>query len=236
MINTVQDIQDEFLVRGNYATSAAFITDAILNDWTRQAHRFCANYKKWPFTEGRVSTTFTTGVGNDSDEWNFEGYRADSFRIVQVGGKRLRKLNFADYQIFREEQPQNSDRVFSDFGNTVFINPRIDVSGTLTAWGQYMPNLDPTDKTATTVFSGNAEDANEALVNEMLNYVKTREKKPGEAKFYHELVVSILDRIWQEVENEQAMYQPHPTRGGMWERVDIIEGSYWDDTVKRNQF
>ena len=93
MLNNVQDIQDEFLVRGNYSTSVAFITDAILNDWTRESYRFVANYKKWPYTEGRSSTTYAT-----TEEWTYpEGWKPDSIRVLQIGTKLFTKLNFEDY-------------------------------------------------------------------------------------------------------------------------------------------
>jgi hypothetical protein len=192
----------------------------MLQDWTRDAHVWAASYHKWPFTEGRVSTTYTSA----QEEWIFEGYKADSFRILQVGGKRLQKLAFDDYQIFKEENPTGTDRVCSDFGRVVFINPLIDASGTLTAWGQYQPLLDPTDLTATTLFSGYDEEGNEALVEKMTGYFKRRLHLPDEAELHDQRAVAKLEEIWKRVQDEQYAYHTTPERGGMFEHFNVLTG------------
>lgn len=235
-LNTIGDIQTEVLVRNNRTTTDAFITDAILQGWTRQAHIWSASLHKWPFTEGRTSTTFTTGGGVNSDEWFFEGYKADSVRLLQIGNKRLKKLNIRDYQIFREEEPDGNERVYSDFGRTIFINPRIDLSGTLTAWGQYEPILDPTNLTATTIFSGFDEEGNEALVEKMSGYLKRREHLTNEAELHDQRATAKLEEIWKRVLDEQYQYQTHPDSGGMFERFDVLRGGITDEIFKRDQF
>jgi len=221
MLKTSSEIKNDVIQKLGISTTAAFYTDAILNDWIKQATRWATAYKKWPFTEGRVSTTFT-GV----EEWSFEGYKADSFRIMQIGGKRLEKLTFDDYQIFREEDSGANDRVFTDYGRLVFINPNIDLSGTLTAYGQYTPvDIDLTDATSTTVFSDGDEEGNEAIVEEVIAFANTREKKENESNFHHTRAVQILDSLYKKVADEQFNYKTHRTRGGMWRRIDVINDS-----------
>ena len=232
MLNNISDIKNEFLVRNQSSTAAAFYTDEILNDWLKQAHTFSAGYHKWPLTEGRVSTTYAS-----TEEWSFEGYKPDSFRIITVGGKRLSKLNFEDYLIFREESPSDDDRVYSDFGNLVYVNPNADVSGTLVAYGQYVPaELDTSVPTTLTVFSNREEEGNEAMVNLMLCYARTREKKLTEADYYKTKAIEILEGIYKRFLDEQGMYQTHPDRGGMFKRLDVLEGSMSEEIRKRDQF
>lgn len=155
---------------------------------------------------------------------------------MQVGGKRLQKLNFEDYQIFREEQPDSDDRVYSDFGRTVFINPNADVSGSLVAWGQYEPILDVTDEAGTTIFSGYDEEGNEAIVEEILSYAKERQQKQTEAVNHHGKAVQILENIWKRIQDEQALYQTHPARGGWFKRINVVDGFLDDEEFKRKQF
>lgn len=232
MLTNFGDIKTDVLDKLGVTTTTSFYTDAMLNNWIKQGVRWATAYKKWPFTEGRVSTTFT-----GSEEWSFEGYKADSFRIVQIGGKRLEKLNFEDYQIFREEGGDSADRVFTDFGRLVMINPNVDLSGTLTAYGQYTPvDIDVTDLTATTVFSGGDEEGNEAIVEEVLAYANTREKKENEANFHHTRATQILDSLYQKVADEQFNYKTHRTRGGMWRRMNVVDGGVQDDLIRRDQF
>lgn len=230
------DLKTEILVRSGKDTTSAWISEAFLNDWVNQAHRWAAGYKPWPFTEGRISTTYAT-----VEEWDFEGYKADSFRLIQIGGKRLQKLNFEDYQIFKEESPSSNDRVFSDFGKTVFINTSIDASGTLTAWGQYMPALIPDGDGATaddldTVFSASGDEGNEAIIEAVLSKIANRDNKKQEAMEKHLLAKNILDELWKRIQDEQYAYQTHADRGGMYKRINVLEGAVSDEILKRNQF
>ncbi len=232
MLNNLGNLINEFLIQNQSSTTSAFYTDSILTEWADQSHQWAAAYHKWPFTEGRISTTFTS-----VEEWNFEGYKADSFRLVQIGGKRLRKLDFGNYQIFREEEASGDDRVFSDFGRLVLINPNIDLSGTLTAWGQYIPaSFDTTDLTSKTVFSDHEPEGNEAIVLKMLSLARNREKKMTEAKYFEDLAKLKLDELYKRILDEQYQYQTHPDSGGMFERLDVLKGAMEDDLFKRDQF
>jgi sarcosine oxidase delta subunit len=208
----------------------------MLNNWVSQAHRWASGYKPWPFSEGRVSTTFASGSGANADEYNFEGYKADSFRIITIGNKRLQKLNFDDYLIMRENNSGTTDRVYTDFSNTLYINPGIDTSGTLVAYGQFIPaNFDATDGTENTVFTSTADDGNQAIIEEMISYAYKRDGKKGEAVNQHLLAKQILDELWQRIRDEQFAYQSHKDRGGMFTRVDVLEGDY-EDGINEDQF
>lgn len=233
MITTFGDIKNEVIQRLGVATTEAFYTDDVLNDWCQAATRWATSFKKWPVTEGRVSTTYVAGT----EEWSFEGYKADSIRMLQIGGKRLDKLNFEDYQIFREEDSSGADRVFSDFGRLVFVNPNVDLSGTLTAYGQYTPaDIDVTDLNAQTVFSGGDDEGNEAIVEEVISYAKTREQESDTAALHHNKAMQILNSLWARVGDEQYNYKTHRTRGGMWKRVNVIDSGVEDDKINRDQF
>lgn len=232
MITTFGDIRDDVIQKLGISTTTAFYSEAILNNWCKAGIRWATSYKKWPFTEGRVSTTFTA-----TEEWSFEGYKADSFRFMRIGGKRLDKLNFEDYQIFREENSSGNDRVFTDFGRLVLINPNIDLTGTLTAYGQYNPlDVDATDLAATTPFSNGDDEGNEAIVEEVISYAKTRSQEDAIALVHHKKAESILDNIWKRSQDEQYNYKTHRTRGGMWKRINVIDSGVEDDKIRRDQF
>ena len=222
-MKTRDEIFNEVLVRNNRTTTDGFVTNAMLEDWYTEAHVWASAYKKWPFTEGRVSTTFTTGTGSDGDEWEFEGYKADSFRIVTVGGKRLTKLNFKDYLIMREETPDSTDRVCSDFGRVIKINPNADVSGTIVAYGQYMPVIDITDETSKTIFSDYDEEGNESIVEKMSTYLKRREHLFSEAEAHDQRAAQKLEEVWKRCQDEQYAYQTHPDREGIFKWFPVTD-------------
>ena len=234
MLNTAYDIIDEVLVRGNVSSTSvtgALYTDTILRDWVDTAHRWVAGYRKWPFTEGRVSTTYAA-----TEETPYpEGWKPDSIRLLTVGGKRFRKLTFQDYQRYKEEQTTGQDPVFSDFGFTLFLNVNASVSGTMIVYGQYTPtSIDVTDNTATTVFSNRDEDGNEAMVEEMLSYAMKREKKMDEALTHHNRAVALLEGIWKRFTDEQFGYQTKDR--GMFEYFDVLNGASQDDLIRRDRF
>ena len=57
---TQGDLITEVVVRLGTDTTVAFYTDSILERWIDQAHRWAAGQHKYPFTEGKVTTTYTT--------------------------------------------------------------------------------------------------------------------------------------------------------------------------------
>lgn len=238
MLLTIADIQGEVLVRSNRATTDSFITDAMLNDWVRQANNWATTFKKWPFSEGRVSTTWASGVTSEDGYTVFEypeGWKSDAIRLLTVGGKRVEKKQFNEFQKYLEDVSGATDRIFTDFARRIYVNPRIDVSGTVTAWGQYSPVIDPTDQTATTVFSYNDEDGNEAMVLQMISYLKDREHLADESMLFAQKAQAKLEEVWGRIAIEQFNYGPTQT-DGMWKRIDIVNGGYRKDINNPNQF
>ena len=230
-------IRDEILIRSGKSTTSGWVSDTNLKNWISQAHRWTAGFRKWPMTEGRIQTTFATGTGPNSDEWDFEGYRSDSIRLMQIGGKRLEKLNYEDYLIYREEKPDGDGRYFSDIDGIVVINPNIDLSGTVTAWGQYVPaNFDITDETSETIFTEGNDDGNEAIIERAIGYAYKRDGKKKEALEQTLIAKGILEDLWENIKQEQALYKTNEERGGMFRRFNILNGRGVDDDFSINQF
>ena len=238
-ISTIGGIKNAVLVKLGQATTSAYYTDAILDDWIDDAHKFATSYKKWSFTEGRISTTFSTSITDDLNNYIMEypeGWKADSIRLLQIGGKTYDKKNFYQFMKYREENPSDNEEIYSDYARRIYVNSVASPSGTMTCYGQYMPvRLDGTDPSTGTIFSNYDEDGNQAIVQEVLSYAAQREKKPQvEIQSYHQMAIEILDRLWNTIAGEQAMYQP--TDGeGMWRRIDVVNGTFGDD-LNSNKF
>lgn len=237
MINS-GDIKGEFLVRNQASTLVGFYTDTILNNWLDTSHKWAAGYKKWPHTEGRASTTFAS-LATSEDGYltgNYpEGWKPDSIRLLTIGGKRVAKKDFYKFQSFLEDNTSNNERIFTDFGLNYYVNPNIDLSGSVSVWGQYTPaNLDGTDTTLQTVF-GATEEGNEAIVEMMMSYAKKREKKLPESIAHIKEAMRILDELWKKIQDEQYQYGV-TNDDGMFKRIDIIHGGLRDDIFNRDQF
>jgi hypothetical protein len=213
-MRTQTEIIAEVLVRNNRTTTDAFITDASLKNWYLQANVWAASFHKWPFTEGKYSTTYTTAVTDDMGNTIVqypEGWKADSVRILTIGGKQLRKTEFQSFLRFIENNTlngnNNNSRVYSDYARQLFVNTGADVSGTLTAYGQFQPYIDVTDETALSVFSGFDEEGNEAIVEKMSAYLKRREHLPDEAELHDKRAGDKLEEIYKRIGDEQYNYQ-----------------------------
>lgn len=232
----VSDFNTEFLVRNNRTTTDSFITDTMLGDWVRQANSYCSARYPWPFTEGRDQTLSWSGTEEiDYSSFNLD-YRTDGIRWLEIGGKKLKKLDFESYKQFKEDQPDADDRVFTDFNRVIFINTLADVSGTIVAYGQYVPSIDTTDLTATTVFSTYDQEGNEAIIEKMTSYLKRREHLPDEAELHDQRCQAKLDGVWSRIGEEQFRYQQQRGSEGMWKRINIIGGDYDDALFNRDQF
>lgn len=237
-MRTLADLKYAFLVRNGMDTTAAYYTDTILNKMADDAHQWAAGLYKWPVTEGRVSTTMAS-LYTDEDGYLVgvypEGWKPDTIRQLRIGGKKADKKNFAQFQDFLENNPQSNKRIFSDFGLRYYVNPNIDLSGTVTVWGQYAPASLGGDDTAVTVFSDFNQDANEAIVEKMLEFGMQKEKKTPEAKIFETASLNRLAAIWKHITDEQFAYQT--TEGeGMFKRINVERGAIRDDLFKRDQF
>lgn len=237
MINNVGDIITQVLVRNNRTTTDSFVTDTILQGWTSDANKWATSFHKWPFTEGRSSTTYTTSTTDENGlayTTYPEGWKSDSIRILTIGGKRLQKLNFSDFLRYLEDNPASQERIYSDYNRQLYVNVNSDVSGTLTAYGQYTPLLDTTDLTATTIFSNYDEEGNEAIIEKMTSYLKRREHLPQEAELHDKRAIEKLEEIWNRIKDEQFAYQTKDRN--MFERFDVLQGDLTDDLFRRDQF
>lgn len=228
------EIKFEVLVRSGKDTTSAWTSEAFLNDWINQAHKWSAGYKPWPWTEGRTSTTYA-----GTEELTFEGYKADSFRIVTVGGKQLQKITFQDYLKFKEDNSSSQDRVFSDFGGIMYVNTLADVSGTMICYGQYIPADIPDGDGTTaddmvTVFTPNGDEGNQAIIEKTIANICYRDSNPQEAMLHEKNAIALLDILWKRVGDEQYAYQTK--NHDMFSRFDVVRGGYPKDIYNRDQF
>lgn len=232
-MNTLGEIKTEVLVQLGVSTTVGYYTDDILNRWIDDSHKWAAAFRKWPFTEKRDQTTSWSGT--EEVAYPSSDLRSDTIRLLQIGGKRLRKINFEHYQRFREDNPSSSERLFSDYSRTLFINPYADVSGTLTAFAQYTPSsFDFTDPSSETVFSIEEEDGNAAILEDVLSKAKTREKKMNEAQAHQVNARTLLTELFDSIGQEQFLYDSEGE--GMWERIDVLNGGLYSKEIKRDQF
>lgn len=233
------DIITEFLVRNNRTTTDGFITDVIAQGWLKDAHNWAMAYKKWPFTEGRVSTTSANLTTNEDGYLTIsypEGFRSDSIRLMTIAGKHFFKKNFYKFQSFLEDNSGDASLIYTDYARQVYINPSAaTLSGTIAMWGQYQPVLDVTDMAATNLFSVYDEDANEAIIEKMTAYLKRKEHEAFEAQVLDQTAGARLEALQKRIQDEQFAYQD-TLNEGLWKRFDVQRGGFKEDIFKRDQW
>lgn len=233
-LQTFNDIKTEVTVRLSVSTTMAFYTDAILNSDIDIAHRWASAYKLWPFTvrhDGSIAQTSAT-----------ETYAIpadivpNSIEFLQLGTFRHTKLNFEDYQIYREDFPSGQERIWSDFGGLLYINPMSDKTGTVDFWAHYIPAITTISDTVNTVFenAGSGSFGNEAIVNEVISYAMGREKKYNAVKEYHDKATEILDKAFATMALQRETYLTK--NHDIFKRFDVLKGALREDLIKRDQF
>ena len=68
-----------------------------------------------------------------------------------------------------------------------------------------------------------------------MEFAAYREKKYQQSQVHAQRAVEILERLWKNIADEQFGYQD-VNDDGMFKRLDIINGGYREDTIKRDQF
>ncbi len=123
----------------------------------------------------------------------------------------MRKLEFQSFLRYIENYSlsgnNNNSRIYSDYARQLYVNTGADVSGTLTAYGQFQPYIDVTDESALTVFSGFDEEGNEAIILMMSSYVKSKEHLTEESEYNQKKAIEKLEEVWKRIGDEQYNYQ-----------------------------
>ena len=221
----------EVVVRGGIDTTIGFYTDTILEREINLAYKWATAFKKWPFTEYMdKSGAFTSGT----EEYSYPntGFRTDSIRILKIGDDLFEKILFKDYLQFREDYSSSEKKIFSDYGRVVYINPNC-TSGTIYAYGQLIPT-DLSNSTDATIFTNYDEEADEAVIERTLSILYKRGKKMQEMTEADSRARQLLSELWDRIVAEQHTYLPKES--GMWKRIDIVNGEYWDDEINPLQF
>lgn len=221
----------EVVVKGGLDTTVGFYTDSALERNIDRAYKWAAAYHKWPCTEYMdKSGLFTSGTEENS--YPNTSLRTDSIRLLKIGDDLFRKLAFNDYLQFREDFSDDDEKVFSDFGRTIYINPNA-ATGTMYAYAQLIPAAFSAG-TDTTIFSTYDEEADDAIVHQTLSLLYMRAKDFQAAKEHHAIAKEILDGLWKRTQDEQAMYQTKDRE--MFKRVDIVHGGFYKDLNNPLQF
>lgn len=227
MAKLYSDLQTEVLVRLGSDTTSSFYTETMIRNWLDSAHKWASAFHKWPQTEYKdKSGSFTKST--ETYSYPNAGFRTDSIRILQIGSNLFQKKNFEDYLKYRENYPDRTDKFFSDYGRTLYVNPNC-ASGTIYTYGQLTPATLGlvASSTASTVFANSEDEVDEAIIEKALSLAFLKEKKIQESIAYENSAKQKLEEAWQRIKDEQAMYQTIDKP--MFSDFDVLKGDINND-------
>lgn len=186
-------------------------TDADLGDYIQAGIAKAWDRHPWAFTEGDWTTVTTSDGYNDYPS----DCEDESIDRLYIGDEEYRKLHFPDYQKYLLENPDATDRIWSEHKRFYFYNVNADSVGsevwfrgkkrasTLSASGDLLPFSPSTDNQEN---SGNRAIVGLAFA-EALGSEKLKNYAQSEAE--EKKAVAILDKVWAPAGARRSAEQSH---------------------------
>ena len=92
-------------------------TDTDLGEWINQGVKKAWDFKFWPFTQDKVTGT-TAGATITSPQTLMAG----SIFLLRINSKEYKKLIYQDYLKYLEDFPSATDRIWSEYKRTIYLN------------------------------------------------------------------------------------------------------------------
>lgn len=217
-MQTRAEIRARIKEKLHLSSNSTFKTDDQLNDLIKDAELWAYDQAGIESKE-RARLTQTTKTGEILDY--FYDYPSDgktnSIINLTVDGEPYDKKNFEDFLQFRKDNPTNpSENIFADYGRQYFIHPvheeGLDIVVHLECQTNYM-----TDDAHTTLFTGHADEKNEAIVEKVISEVKNE----GENGAHYNKALRILGDYLEDI-NDQNYRNQHTDNTVMFEVPDYF--------------
>lgn len=206
---TFSELTAELQTRLSASSSSTFYTQTLLKSWLNIAYRWSAGLYNWPFSEKAKKTTSIAQSEFKYDIYDYPDnttpFKTDSISRLTVDDKKYDKKIYQDFLDFIDNNPDSTDKIYSDWGRQYFIFPKLSAGLNISIWGQIVPTK-LTGDTDTTIFSGDPE-AEEAIIKKALSIALAKGKKKQEAMIEEKEATDILKIVWSKIAKRQAQYQ-----------------------------
>lgn len=211
------EVQDALTV----LSTSTFITATMIKRWLNMAKDWALAFKPWPFMEG-TGTDLIDATGNYPYPTLM---KTKSAFLITVAGERFEKIRYEDYLDYLEQYSTGSDKVWAEFGRTIYINGNAcSVGDAVIIYGQKMV-ADLSGDTETTPFASAEPSGDEAIVLRAI--AKGFKKKEGfetEAKLAQLEAEATLNRIWERIMEAKPREVLKTTP--RFKKINIIKGTY----------
>ena len=206
---TFLELQNELRTRLSASSNSTFWTTDMLKTWLNLANQWACAYKPWPFTEG---AKYLSTVANQVYYDYPESFRSDSLTRLTVADSSgnpevYTKIRYNDFMKYRQDNPDGTDQLFTDYNKEYFINPIPTTDGLeIVVWGQQVPDQLVNDGDTTPFASGNPE-GEEAIIKRALMYAQQKAGRYDKAGIERDEATLVLKELWDTISKNQAGYQ-----------------------------
>jgi hypothetical protein len=207
------------------AGANSLFTTTDLNQFLNNGLKRAWDYKPWTFTEKTYMFTIPNPfIGYVDYPNNFEDESVSRLEVPALG--EFTKRNFADYQKWFVDYPNDTSRIWCEHERFIFINQfavtpgqECDISGKLRA----TPLVNPTDLLPFSPMNDNQENSgNMAIV--LLAYSDAlgseKKKNPTGSLAEEKRALAILDAVWkpmgERLAKEQSQSRPFFNTGDLY--------------------
>lgn len=166
------------------------------------------DYKFWDVAEHKV--TGTTSGGTIAYDQTLQ---SGSISLLRINGYEYRKLLYQDYLKFLEENPTATDKIWSEYNRTAYVNTNAFTNGQgYELYGKKMPPI-LTSGSDLLPFSPDADNyehsGNEAIVQLAYGEALDSEKKKeyAQAEVERKKAYQTLDLLWKPMAEQRASMQ-----------------------------
>jgi len=142
--------------------TSTYFTSTRIEDQINDSYLTVAAARQWP----DIKKGFVTNTEANQDYYDYpDNCQSESiFKISVDGDSGYDKWDFEDFMNFVEENPDSTDKIFSEYGRQIFIFPTPTTTGSanLIFWGIIQP-ASLTDDGDVTMFTDWADVLNEAI-------------------------------------------------------------------------
>lgn len=226
MLTTRADIETETVARAMIANNSVAMPATRITEVTKQSNQWAGTLFFWPilarnryFSSKPSSQSSTPILPLNYDYYDYPtDFLTGSVSRLYFNGEKYEKKAFQDFLDYVDNTqqaslpPDNTKRIFAEYGRQFFVWPGVSTAGTNDGlvWGNIAPP-DLTNSTDKTIFSQWDDAGNEAIVKKNLSVLFER----LDAKFAQiqkQEAIQLLQTIWAKVvaTNQKAQRLNHP--------------------------
>lgn len=209
---TFLESQNEVKNRLSISAGNPFWTDDMIKQWLNIANVWACAFRPWAFTEGAKKIPSVAGKRYYDYPISFRSDSLTRLSVADSSGNETwyQKVRYDDFMNYLQNNPDGTDKIFTDYRREYFINPVVDTDGLdISVWGQQVPDTLVNDDDITP-FTEGAPEGEEAIIKKALA-IALKKSNLTKAEEEEKEAILILQDLWSRISKNQASYHTKDT-------------------------